>query len=141
MIGTPTGHNVVDNHVIAGLTYYYVVTAVNTGGESPQSAEVSAMTPAPATVPDAPTNVVAAAGSAKVSLSWNVVSGANSYIVYRSTTNGSGYKLIGTPTGPTGVDRKVTNGTTYYYVVTAINVRGESSKSVQISSTPIASAP
>ncbi|MCW3097789.1 MAG: Chitinase [Chthonomonadaceae bacterium] len=135
LIGTPTGLNVVDTHVFGGTTYYYAVTAVNARGESPKSAEVSAMPPIPANAPATPANVVATAGNAKVSLSWSLVSGANSYIVYRSTTSGNGYKLIGTPTGPNGVDTRVTNGTTYYYVVTAVNARGESPKSAQVSAT------
>jgi cellulose 1,4-beta-cellobiosidase len=138
VIGTPTGPSAGDTHVIGGTTYYYVVTAVNASGESPKSAQVSAMPPIPANAPAAPTNPVATAGNGKVSLSWSLISGANSYIVYRSTTNGNGYKLIGTPTGPNGVDTRVTNGTTYYYVVTAVNARGESPQSAQVSATPTA---
>ncbi len=40
-----------DNSVINGNTYYYVVSAVNTGGEGPNSAEVSLTVPLPP-VPD-----------------------------------------------------------------------------------------
>jgi hypothetical protein len=40
-----------DTSVINGTTYYYVVTASNTGGESPNSAEVNATPPLPP-VPD-----------------------------------------------------------------------------------------
>ncbi|MCW3094827.1 MAG: putative protease, partial [Chthonomonadaceae bacterium] len=91
------------------------------------------------TIPNAPTNLVATAGNAQVSLSWTTVSGATSYNVYRSVTNGSGYAVIGT--APTGsyLDSSATNGTTYYYVVTAVNTAGESAKSSQVSATPTTS--
>ena len=50
----------------SGQTYYYVVTAVNAGGESPLSAEVSA-----SLAPAAPTSVSAVSGNAQVTIDWN----------------------------------------------------------------------
>src|SRR5439155_1476542 len=69
-----------------GTTYFYEVTASNVGGESGRSSEASATPQAP---PSAPTGLTATAGNAQVSLSWNSVTGATSYSVYRSTTSGS----------------------------------------------------
>ena len=46
------------------------------------------------TIPAAPTSLVATASNAAVALSWNAASGADSYIVKRSTTSGSGYATI-----------------------------------------------
>jgi hypothetical protein len=89
-------------------------------------------------VPTPPTNLAATAISGKVTLSWTRVSGATSYTVYRSRTPGSGYAVIGTPIGSGATDTKVTTGTTYYYIVTAINAHGESPKTAQITTmTPI----
>ena len=99
---------------------------------------IGAGSPPPAAVPAAPTGLQAMAGNAQVTLSWNTVSGASGYNVYHSQTSGSGYTLIGSPTSPSSVDNNLTNGTTYYYVVTAVNTTGESIKSVQVSATPAA---
>jgi len=119
-----------------GTTYYYKVTAVNSAGASAQSAEVSA---APMlTVPPAPTGLTATAGNAQVALTWNASVGAASYNIYRSTTSG-GEGSTPFQTGMTSTsftDTSVTNGTTYYYEVTAVNAAGESTKSSEVSATP-----
>ncbi|MCC5468660.1 LamG-like jellyroll fold domain-containing protein [Pelosinus baikalensis] len=87
---------------------------------------------------DAPTNLTASAGDSQVSLSWNAVEGAASYNVKRSTTAGGPYTTIATNvTGASYVDSTVTNGTTYYYVVTAVDSNGnESASSNEASATP-----
>jgi hypothetical protein len=92
-------------------------------------------------IPPAPTGLSATPGNSQVSLAWAAVSGATSYKVYRSTTNGSAYALAGSPTAISALDAGLTNGTTYYYVVTAVNATGESPNSTQVSATPSASAP
>lgn len=89
--------------------------------------------------PIAPTNLTATAGkcsTGKIDLSWipnssnttyNIPS-TETYNIFRSTTSGSGYVLIAT-TGSTTLaysDTNVTAGTTYYYVVQAVNANGPS---------------
>jgi hypothetical protein len=87
-----------------------------------------------------PTNLAATAGDSKVTLSWTVVSGATSYNVKRSTTAGGTYTTIASNvTGTSYVDTSLTNGTTYYYVVTAVNADLESDNSNKASATPVAS--
>src|SRR5439155_681945 len=116
-----------------GTTYFYEVTASNVGGESAKSAEASATPQAP---PVAPTGLTATAGNAQVSLSWNSVTGATSYSVYRSTTSGAETLVQAGLTVTTYTDTGRTNGTTYFYEVTASNVGGESAKSSEASATP-----
>lgn len=87
----------------------------------------------------APTNLTAATGDTKVTLSWTAVEGATSYIVKRSTTSGGTYTTIASDvTDTTYVDSNVTNGTTYYYVVVAVTAEGESNNSNEASATPVA---
>lgn len=125
-----------------GITYYYVVTAVNAAGESDVSVEKTA-TPIATSPPIAPTNLRATAGNGKVTVSWDSVTGATSYNIYYGTTAGvtkaTGTKLAGavSPADVIGL----TNGTTYYFVVTAVNANGESVESFVDSATPSAAPP
>jgi len=85
-------------------------------------------------------NLKAVGGNSKVDLNWNEVTGATSYTVKRSTTAGGPYTTIATGvTGTTYTDTDVTNGTTYYYVVTAIVNGSEGWNSNEASATPQAS--
>ncbi len=94
----------------------------------------------PGAVPSAPTNLGATPGNAQVSLGWSAVSGATGYNVKRSTTNGGPYTNVGANVSANSfVNTGLTNGTTYYYVVTALNASGESGVSTQVSATPSAS--
>ncbi len=130
----------------ANTTYYYVVTAVNSVGESAASAQASAVTastlPLP-TAPNAPAGAIATGGTTQVTLSWGAVSTATSYNVYYATTSGvtksSGTKITNatTPAVQTGLAA----GTTYYYIVTAVNSAGEGAASVQISATTLPAVP
>lgn len=85
-----------------------------------------------------PTNLTAIPGNANVELSWDAVEGAASYIVKRSETPGGPYEAITTTSAITYTDKDVTNGTTYYYVVTAIVNNIESDPSNEASATPTA---
>src|SRR3990172_8459936 len=95
-----------------GATYYYVVTAVNSYGESSESAEVSATT---LDVPRPPGAVAAVAGDGQVTVSWNSVENSTSYNIYWSTTPGvskSGTKIpVSTATSYTHTG--LTNGNPY----------------------------
>jgi fibronectin type 3 domain-containing protein len=135
-VGSATTTSFTDAGLTDGTTYYYVVTAVNSAGESGPSSQASAKPAAPAQPPPAPTGLTATAGNAQVNLAWNASTGATSYHVKRSTTNGSGYAQVGTSTTASFNDPGLTNGTIYYYVVTALNSAGESGNSNQASATP-----
>ncbi|HQU41152.1 MAG TPA: hypothetical protein PK867_00010 [Pirellulales bacterium] len=120
-------------------TYFYVVTAVSAAGESFPSGEVSGTT-----------------GAAQMTLNrtWNPVTGAVDYNVYRSNTSGQETLLATvtspafldqgaqTPSGPTSPNGlavapvsggSLTPNTTYYYVVTALDAAGESLPGSEVS--------
>ena len=127
--------------LVNGTPYYYVVSAVNLGGESGNSAQASA-TPLPP-IPAAPTGLVATAGTAQVSLAWTASAGAASYTVKRATVSGGPYTTIasGLVTPSYLNNSGLVNGTPYYYVVSAVNLGGESGNSTQASATPLPPVP
>ncbi|MDQ3815784.1 MAG: CehA/McbA family metallohydrolase, partial [Armatimonadota bacterium] len=92
----------------------------------------------PPTPPATPINLTAAPGNARVSLSWVGSPGAASYNIKRSITSGGPYTTIKTGVSGWGyVDTNVSNGTTYYYVVSAVSNTGtETANSNQASATP-----
>ncbi|HEU5396219.1 MAG TPA: hypothetical protein VFV81_03565, partial [Verrucomicrobiae bacterium] len=120
-----------DTAVGAGSTYYYSVTAINGNGESAPSAYAGAIT-----IPAAPTGLGATAGNNQVALSWTASTGASSYNVKRSIVSGGPYTTLTNVTGTSFTDTTAVNGTTYYYVVSALNNSGESGDSTQAGATP-----
>jgi fibronectin type 3 domain-containing protein len=140
-VAAPTTTSDSDTGLTNGTVYYYVVSAANSAGESANSSQVSATPVAPATPPAAPTGLQATAGNAQVSLTWTASTGATSYHVKRSTVNGGPYTQVAAPTTASDSDTGLTNGTTYYYVVSVLNAAGESANSSQVSATPANAAP
>ena len=128
-----------DINVSNGTTYYYVVTASNGKCSSANSVEVSASPTC--TPPAAPTNLVATPNNGSVALTWTAPTGAVSYRILRSTTSGSGYTLVGTSGTASYTDNSVTNGTTYYYVVTASNGSCNSANSAEKVAIPACTPP
>ena len=94
----------------------------------------------PLTALNQPTNFNVIAGNELVNLRWDRVPGADSYTVYRSTsniTNLSGLSKINTNTLAQTISN-LTNNTTYYFVITAVKEGIESTPSVVVSATPVA---
>jgi fibronectin type 3 domain-containing protein len=87
-------------------------------------------------IPPAPTNLTAASGDQTAILSWQASLGATSYNVYRGTTTGGPYSLVGSAPSSPFTDTGLTNGNPYFYVVTAVNPSGESGFSNEASATP-----
>ncbi len=122
-----------DRTVLNGTTYYYVVTAVNGTGESEMSAYVGASPQGP---PPAPAILAATPGNKRgqIKLSWAASPGASSYMVKRATKSGGPYAVVKAKLPTTSYsDNKLTSGSTYYYVVTAVNGAGESPPSPEAS--------
>ncbi len=93
---------------------------------------------APVVTPAAPAAFLAAPGeNAVVALRWQPSLGATSYTVNRATTSGGPYSTVASGvTASSYTDKTVTNGTTYYYVVNAINSAGTSVNSPEDNATP-----
>jgi fibronectin type 3 domain-containing protein len=130
-----------DTTATNGVTYYYVVKAVNAIGESGASNEVSATPVAGPSVPDVPRNLVASPGNGTVTLTWTAPasdggSPITGYTVYRGTNSGnrSFSQKLGAVT--TYTDGGLSNGQRYYYVVTASNAIGEGPPSNEASAKP-----
>jgi hypothetical protein len=88
--------------------------------------------------PAVKSDVAAVAGDAKVTLTWDAVSGAASYNVYWATATGV-RKGTGTRIANASspyVHQGLANGTTYYYAVTAGNASGEGDASQEVSAKP-----
>ena len=125
LLGTTTATSYTNTGAAVGKTYYYRVKAVNSVGTSGHSNIVSgkAKTAAPA----APSVTAGNSSTGKPKLTWNAVSGAVKYEVYRSTRQNSGYSLLGTTTSTSYVNTGASTGTTYYYRVKAVNRNGMAS--------------
>ncbi len=125
--------------LVNGTTYYFVVTAVGTHGESAVSDEAVA-TPLPP-LPAKVQGVMPTGGDGQVTLAWSNVTGATSYNLYWSSSNDGtvptgATKVTGAASGMTVAG--LTNGVPYYFVVTAENLAGEGPVSSLKSATPAA---
>ncbi len=119
--------------IIGGATFFasatfddFLVTSLGGGG----------------TPPPPPTGLAVIPGNAQVTLSWNASTGATSYNVKRSTTSGGPYTTIATGVTATNfTNTQLINGTTYFFVVSAVNSFGESANSTQATATPLGNPP
>lgn len=133
-IVTPTNSTIYkwkDTDVINGITYQYVVTAVdNEGNESLYSNEVSVL-PEDTDAPAAPAGINTAIGNKKVSLTWNENTETDlaGYNVYRKEYKNTGYKKVNNNlvTNVSYTDTSVWNGGDFWYVLTALDNNGNES--------------
>ncbi len=140
VVQSGAGTSEVDSGLVNGTRYYYVVTASNGSGQSGYSAEVNAVPQATLAVPAAPTGLSASPGDARVTLNWNLVSGAATYSVKRGTLSGGPYMVLGQTAAASWTDTGLVNGTPYFYVVSASNSSGEGPGSAEVSAKPVAPA-
>ncbi|HEY8903997.1 MAG TPA: LamG-like jellyroll fold domain-containing protein, partial [Chthoniobacterales bacterium] len=91
------------------------------------------------TPPPAPTGLTATATStSQIDLAWTASSGASGYNVKRATTKGGPYTTIATGVAATSYsDTGLDSSTTYYYIITATNIGGESGNSPEVGAIPL----
>lgn len=117
----------------------YILTAAATDNLGASTASAAVNITVNEAVPALPTGLAAKPGNSQIILTWNVSSGAQSYTVKRSTVSGGPYTdVVSGITARTFTNTGLVYGTTYYYVVSAVNAVGQSLNSAQVSATPLA---
>ncbi|MGA2248555.1 MAG: malectin domain-containing carbohydrate-binding protein [Verrucomicrobiota bacterium] len=87
--------------------------------------------------PAAPTNLTATLTSAgQAALSWTASANATSYNLKWATADGGPYLSVTNVWGLADINAGLTDGTLYYFVVSATNTFGESANSDQVSARP-----
>ncbi len=72
-----------------------------------------------------PTNFYVSQGNSTVNLTWDLMSGATTYVAQRGT-DGVNFSVVGTASMPSYLDTSVATGIQYYYQVASVNVSGTS---------------
>jgi hypothetical protein len=128
--------------LITGVTNVNGTVSLETGSMTVENIAIGESVSSPSIAP--PSNIIATPGNSQAGISWDPVPGATSYNVYYSTTTGvtrgSGTKVTGANANTSQAVNGLTNGTTYYLVVTAVGAAGESMESAQVIATPLATA-
>jgi fibronectin type 3 domain-containing protein len=137
--GSLTAEQFVDSTIDpAPQTYYYKVTAFDAHGNESinpvisSSIEISSPQKPPATL-------VALAGDGKVVLIWKMVSPLYYNIYRREASNpvyGQPIAYNVSSTLKDYTDQNLADGTTYYYMIKAVNAAGEGPASMEVSATP-----
>ncbi len=130
----------------ANQAYNIVVKYVETGGgayatlqwSSPSTPkQIIPMDNLFSGVPAAPAYVTATPGNGKVIVTWSTVPGATSYTVKQGPDIVGHYQAIASNVTATNyIQTGLTNGTAYFYAVSASNANGQSVNSVHVTATP-----
>jgi fibronectin type 3 domain-containing protein len=83
-----------------------------------------------------PTGMVAVPGDSQVALHWTPESGATNYFLKRATSPGGPYTVTNLLTDVQFADTGLTDGVTYYYVVSAGITNGLTGNSFEVRATP-----
>ncbi len=136
-----SGTTAVGVYISAGITSPFPETRF----DNVHAVSLGSTTPPVQTAPGAPTLTSASGADGSVSLQWSPPSSnggaaVTNYNVYRATASGAETLLTQVGNVTSYTDSAVTNGTTYYYQVSAVNSVGEGALSNERSATPAASS-
>ena len=119
LLGTTANLNYTDNKANAGYTYYYKVKAVS---KVKSTANSYYSTVVAATCHCArPVVKIATTSAGNPTLTWNAITGASQYEIYRATSQSGTYTKMFTTTKTSYTNTSAKAGTTYYYKVKAIS--------------------
>jgi len=120
-IATTTTTTYKNTSLSEDTTYYYKVKAKNRSGTSAYSSIAYETTEESDTL-SAPTDLRAEAeSSSRIDLKWDSVSDVTSYLVYRATSSSGTFKKIATTKTTSYRNFDLSDDTTYYYKVKAVN--------------------
>lgn len=129
---TATSYNV--SSLTSGQVYFFKLVAVDAGGNSAASSEVTTTVLAAV-----PSGLSATAANGAVTLSWTASTGATSYNIYQGSSAGGEGNSAATSVSATSMTISgLTNGQTYYFKVAAVDAGGTSAQSNESSATPAA---
>jgi hypothetical protein len=134
MLGAVTAHN--DAGLANGVTYFYQVSAANSLGEGPRSAEANATPQASFDTPSAPRDLSVTDGDGRVDLAWSPPANEGGGPVSKYTVYRDGAKLADLGVVAVYADTGLANGEAHSYEVSASNSIGEGPKSAAASATP-----
>lgn len=145
--GTSTNTSATVTGLTNGTAYTFRVSAINAAGTGPASTASSAVTPL--SVPSVPQSLSATASNQTVVLNWSAPSSTGGspitdYVAEYSTTGTSGWVAFGTTSSVRSETATgLTNGTLYYFRVSAVNTVGTGTATSNVTATPstTASAP
>lgn len=130
LIATVKPNRHIDKELSAGKTFYYYVTAVADGKEGARSAAGAVVTPkekafVPLKAPTIAGGHVKSLPGDKVSVGirWEGAAGSEliGVNIYRTTTSGKGYVMIGSSSSDSFEDADIKPGTTYYYAASSVD--------------------
>ena len=120
-VGSTTSTSYVDKSAKSDTKYYYAVKSID--GDSTSYHSTSHFNDTCKTINYLAAPVVKASNntSTSIKVSWGKVSGAQKYYVYRKAGSAKSWTKIATTKSTSYTDKKVKNGTTYKYMVKAID--------------------
>jgi len=130
-IGKTTGTSYTDTSAVAEKAYYYKVRAIsssNSNAHGAKSGYISRVCDLAKVTGIKATN---APSSGKPKITWNKVTGADKYYVYRGTTKNGEYSYIGKTTGTSYTDTSAVAEKAYYYKVRAISASNSNAHGVK----------
>ena len=116
-LGSTAKLNYTDSKADAGTTYYYKVKAGIVNGVKSNSSAAVTITCRCAK----PVVKIATTSAGNPRLTWNAVTGASQYEIYRATSQSGTYTKMFTTTKTSYTNTSAKAGTTYYYKVKAIS--------------------